>query len=359
MKVLYIVLNSLNRKDSGSGIRPNCMLQALKDRGHEVYVCSGSQDIRDGASRKAAVMKARAWVEENNPDFCYIESSTYPIIHHCDYSMIRYLVRKKIPTSYFYRDVYRKFPELFQTRKGWKNEVKEFFLRQLQKYTDHVLHKIKVVYFPGQGYADCFRFKRAELLPPAGEVCFPETFANSNTCIYVGGITELYGFPLMMDAFRILNKDGIRFKLILVCREKEFKQFYKEPDVPQWLEVHHVSGDDLIPLYHRADLGLLALRYNDYAHLQIGIKLFQYVGYGLPVLSTNVHTMAKIIEENGFGEVAEDNAADYAAAIERMLTDREKLDYYRRTMRHNMETKHLWVHRIDKIVEDMTGVKPQ
>ena len=50
----------------------------------------------------------------------------------------------------------------------------------------HVLHKIKVVYFPGQGYADCFNFKRAELLPPAGEVCFPETFANSNTCIYVG-----------------------------------------------------------------------------------------------------------------------------------------------------------------------------
>ena len=220
-----------------------------------------------------------------------------------------------------------------------------------------MLHKIDVVYFPAQGYAEGFNYKRIEMLPPAGQICFPEKFADSNTCIYVGGITDLYGFPLMMDAFRILNKDGIRYKLILVCREAEFKQFYAEKDVPEWLEVHHVSGNDLIPLYHRADLGLLALRYNEYAHLQVGIKLFQYVGYGLPVLSTNVKTMARIISENGFGEVAEENAEDYAAAIERMLGDRERLNGYRRTMKKNMEEKHLWVHRIDKIVADMMEVK--
>ena len=29
MKVLYIVLGDLSRKDSGSGVRPNCMLKAL------------------------------------------------------------------------------------------------------------------------------------------------------------------------------------------------------------------------------------------------------------------------------------------------------------------------------------------
>ena len=58
-------------------------------------------------------------------------------------------------------------------------------------------------------------------------------------------------------------------------------------------------------------------------------------------------------------EVAEDNAEDYAAAIARMLGDREKLDHYRTVMKKNMLTKHQWVHRVDKIVEDMTGVKPQ
>lgn len=359
MKVLYVVLNDLSRKDSGSGIRPNKMLQAFKDRGHELYILSGSQDFNHAKERKAKVQAAMEWLKENTPDLCYIESSTYPILNHCDYQLIRYLAKRKIPTSYFYRDLYRIFPELFQTRKGWKNEVKEFFLRGLQKHTDRVLSKIDVVYFPGQGYADHFDYARRELLPPASEVNFPEKHPDNNTCIYVGGVTDLYGFPLIMDTFRILNKDGMKYRLILVCREKEFKNYSDGKNLPEWLEVHHVSGDALVPLYHRADLGLLALRYNDYAHLQIGIKLFQYVGHGLPVLSTNVRTMAQIIAENDFGEVAEDNPEDYAAAIVRMLSDKEKLNYYRTTMKENMLTKHQWVHRVDKIVEDLTGVKPE
>jgi glycosyltransferase involved in cell wall biosynthesis len=81
------------------------------------------------------------------------------------------------------------------------------------------------------------------------------------------------------------------------------------------------------------------------------------VGHGLPVLSTNVYTMGKIITENGFGQVAEEDPKAYAAAIEDMLSNREKLNSYRQTMKKSMEEKHLWVHRIDKIVEDMTGVR--
>lgn len=359
MKVLYIVLGDLNRKDSGSGVRPNCMLRAFQERGHELYVLSGSQNIGDGTIRREAVKKAKEWVEANRPDFCYIESSTYPIMHSCDYGMIRYLHRKKIPTSYFYRDIYRILPNLVNKRAGLKNRVKDYFLGLLQKYTDHMLRRVDVVYFPSDRFTRYFNYKRMELLPPAGEVMPVQEHPVTNTCIYVGGVSDFYGFPLMMEAFRILNADGIKYRLILVCREKEYRAAYGGQTVPEWLEVHHVSGKDLEPLYARADLGLLALRYNEYSHLCIGIKLFQYVGYGLPVLSTNVYTMAKIIRENDFGEVAEENAEDYAAAIQRMLGDREKLGEYRRAMRKNMEEKHLWVHRVDKIVADMTGAEPK
>ena len=113
MKVLYVVLNDLSRKDSGSGIRPNKMLQAFRDRGHELYVLSGSQDFKDAKERRAKVRAAMEWMKENTPDFCYIESSTYPILNHCDYLLIRYLAKRKIPTSYFYRDLYRVFRYMF------------------------------------------------------------------------------------------------------------------------------------------------------------------------------------------------------------------------------------------------------
>ena len=214
------------------------------------------------------------------------------------------------------------------------------------------------MYFPSVRFTDYFSYKRMELLPPAGEIKVNSIGRElTKTCIYVGGVTDFYGFPLLMDAFRILNANDIKYKLILVCRETEFRNIYKDKEIPDWLEVHHVSGKALEPLYEKADIGLLALRYNVYSNLCIGIKLFQYIGYGLPVLSTNVYTMGNIIRENGFGMTCEDNPEDYAKAIETMLANRETLDGYRTSMKKNMEERHLWVHRVDKIVSDLTCTK--
>lgn len=360
MKVLYVVLNSLDRMDSGSGLRPNKMLQAFRERGHELYVLSGSQNFRNAAERKAKVKAAMAWLRENTPDFCYIESSTYPILNHCDYQLIRYLAKRKIPTSYFYRDIYKVIPGVVQqARKGLVNRGKDLFLQLLQKHTDRVLRKLDIIYFPSQRFTDYFSYKRMELLPPAGEVKFFPEHPNGKTCIYVGGVSEFYGYPLMLEAFRLLNRDGVKYRLILVCREAEYKKVYGGEPLPPWLEVHHASGAALEPLYARADAGLMALGYNEYSHLCIGIKLFQYLSYGLPVVSTNVYTMGAIIRENGFGILAEPDARSYADAIRQMLDDDGKLHSYRAVIREKMEQRHLWVHRVDKVVEDLTGVKPE
>ena len=359
MKILYIVIGDLSIVDNGAGVRPNCMLNAFIKRKHEIYVLSGSQNLNMRKSRAEEIRKAKKWVTENSPDLCYIESSTYPIIHHCDYSMIRFLKRRKIPIGYFYRDIYRILPNIVQKkRSGIKNRVKDLFLSLLQKYTDFQLKNADIVYFPGKRFTDYFSYRRMELLPPAGEIKVNSAGRKiTNTCIYVGGVSSFYGFPLLMETFKILNAKETKYKLILVCRENEFRTNYQEDSIPDWLEVHHVSGRDLEPLYERADIGLLALKYNVYSHLCIGIKLFQYVGYGLPVLSTNVHTMGNIIRENCFGKTCDDNPEDYARAITEMLSNRDSLDKYRVSMMKSMEDRHLWVHRVDKIVEDLAPIK--
>ena len=359
MKILYIVIGDLNIVDSGARVRPNCMLNALLARNHEVYVLSGSQNINMRKLRHEQVVKAKQWVKENSPDICYIESSTYPIIHHCDYSMIRFLKRRGIPTAYFYRDIYRILPNVVQKkRSGIKNKIKDVFLNLLQRYTDYQLKKTDIVYFPSIRFTDYFSYKRMELLPPAGEIKINSIGRElTKTCIYVGGVSDFYGFSLLMDAFKILNASENKYKLILVCREAEFLNMYKDEVIPEWLEVHHVSGKALEPLYEKADIGLLTLRYNVYSHLCIGIKLFQYIGYGLPVLSTNVYTMGNIIRENGFGKTCEDNPEDYAKAISEMLSNKTALDDYRKSMLKSMEERHLWVHRVDKIISDLAPLK--
>ena len=353
MKILYIIIGDLGNLSSGSGLRPNCMYNAFLERGHTVYVLAGFEGRGQGKNRAKEVEKAKIWVEENKPDLCYIESSTYPMLHQCDYDMIRYLNKKKIPTSYFYRDFYRKFPELFPKRKGFINCLKEKYLDIMQCKTDKILRYIDIVYFPSEQCFKYFSYKSMKALPPAGTLCFLPEHKITNTCIYVGGVSEFYGFPLLLKTFELLNKDEDVYKLILVCREREFKSLNTDISKYSWLEVHHASGKELEPLYEKSDVGLLTLTDNEYSNLAVGTKLFQYLSYGLPVVSTNSLAMATIINNNGFGEVSKHTPEAFACAIKRLLENQEQYNVYKTNVKQNMADRNLWVHRVDTIVNDL------
>lgn len=353
MKVLYITIGELGDLSAGSGLRPSCMYRAFLDRGHEVYVLSGHEGRNESGQRAEDVKKAKAWVEANQPDLCYIESSTYPMLHSCDYGMIRFLHKKKIPTGYFYRDFNRRFPTLFPRRSGVSGWLKEIYLDLMQWRTDRILKLLNTVYFPSEQCFPYFQYRNMKALPPAGERTFLPSHENSHTCIYVGGISERYGLQLLLDSFRLLNGEGNDYHLILVCRESEFKNASVPNPLPAWLEVRHTSGDDLVRSYEQADLGLIALEPNEYAQFAVCIKLFQYLSYGIPVLSTDVAAMREIIQKNHFGKVAPYDAEAYAQAIRDLLGNHEQMEFYRASIEKNMVDHNLWVHRVDQIVEDL------
>lgn len=359
-KVLYIMHGDLGQLSSGSGVRPAAMYRAFLDRGWEVHLLSGYCGRGEEKQRRAEVRKAEAWMRENRPAFCYIESSTYPIMYHCDYALIRLLCREGIPTAYFYRDFYRRFPTLFPRRKGFVNKLKETYLDFLQWRTDRVLRNMNIVYFPSEGAFQYFSFRDMRTLPPAGELsgvspgdAFPPE--GPRTAIYVGGVSQRYGTLMLLDAFSILNKDGVRYPLILVCREGEFEKAFPGYEIPPWLELRRASGKELEPLYARASLGLLTLEPNEYTQMAVGTKLFQYISYGLPVLSTGTAAMKALIEENAFGRTAPYDAAAFAAAVKALLDDTEALREYRRQGLESLAERHLWAHRVDRIAADLLG----
>lgn len=292
------------------------MYKAFLERGHEVKMLCGNCGRGRGKFRSKDVKKIIEWLNQTKPDICYIESSTYPIIHSCDYRLLRDIKRKRIPTAYFYRDFFRKFPELYPRRRGFVNYFKEMFLNIMQKRTDSAIRKLDIIYFPSSECFSYFHYKNMKDLPPAGEIHHvPRHNDNNRVAIYVGGVSESYGIALLLEAFRILNRKDVLYQLILVCRAKELEKYQKLFCDEEWLKIYHAKGEELEELYQRAEIGLLALRSNEYNNLAVGTKLFQYVSYGLPVVSTNVSAMKRLIEKNYFGIVAPDNPADYAAAI--------------------------------------------
>lgn len=355
MKILYVTYTDLDNVSSGSGVRPACMYRAFQERGHEVYLLSGVCGRGHGKQRKAAVAKAVQWLETNQPDLCYIESPTYPIMDKCDYDLIRLLKKKKIPTGYFYRDAYRLFPDLFPKRTGFVNSLKELYLDILQWCTDRVLRNVDVVYYPSRYMFGYFSFKCMKTLPPAGEVSFLPHHKNTKTCVYVGGISERYGLPLMLEAFQLLNRDEVKYKLIMVCRKPEYEKEKARIGQPEWLEVYHASGKELEQYYARADAGIIALFPNAYHKPAVTIKLFQYISYGLPVISTDVAASKELIDTYQLGVTAPYDVQAFADAIRYMLDTPGVLEQYRNSAMKALQESHLWVHRVDQIVSDLTG----
>ena len=359
-RALYVVHGDLERVSSAPAVRQGAMYRALQERGWNVFLVSGFIGRGEGLQRQREIDRAIAWMREGRPDFCYIESSTYPIMYHCDYALIRLLRREGIPTAYFYRDCYRRFPKLFPRRKGFVNRLKETWLDILQWRTDRVLRNVDIVYFPSEGTFQYFPFRDMRALPPAGELsgvspdaAFPPEGPRAS--IYVGGVSGNYNTRMLLEAYSILNRDGAHYPLILVCREGEFENAFPDYEIPPWLELRHASGKDLEPLYAKASLGLLAAVRTEYTKMAVAVKLFQYVGYGLPVFFTDDEAMKKLIDENSFGRTAPHDAESFAAAAKALLDDAEALRRFRQSALKSLTEKHLWVHRVDQIAADLLG----
>lgn len=341
---------------SGSSVRPYKILEAMKDEGHEVLLLSGDQT---GKNRNRSVKEIWSQIHNNKPDICYIESPVYPIMKHSDRKLIKYIHNLNIPIGYFYRDFYRKFPEQFPHKKRRFGKIKDAYLDYLQNATDKVLNFCDIVYFPSLKCSELFHYSDMRALPPA---CSPNYHAGIKsinfTCIYVGGILNQYDGRLLLDSFHELYKMDRRYHLIMICRETEWNSLqHKLKDAP-WLEVHHVSGEDLKPFYQRACLGVVIpntkMLYNTFL---VSVKLFEYIGEGLPVVSVNGSAMKEIIENDKIGITCESDPKQMAFAINSIMTNNNKYKEFQKQVVNVSQNKHTWQSRVRTIIRDLESYK--
>ena len=357
MLILYITYVDMNGASSGSAVRPQKMYRAFLDEGHEVKLLSGSQQRRDRKTRAAAVRETRQWLRENRPDICYIESPSIPITFRFDISLIREIHRMGIPIGYFYRDFYWKFPELYPRRKSFAGRLKDIWVDYLQRRTDSVLRCADIVYFPSEECKTYFSYADMRPLPPAGENRLSERCPEEKTCIYVGGLGGGYGIGMLLEAFGRLNAAENRYRLILVCREAEWASFQSPYRDAPWLEVHHTSGEGLEPLYARAAVSAIPVRPTPYTHFAVNVKLFDYLGHGLPMVVTDARAISAIVRENGIGLVVPYDADAMAMALQSVMDSPEKRKALENRCAEALQNGNLWTHRVRRLTGDLREKK--
>ncbi|TQL51420.1 glycosyltransferase [Ornithinicoccus hortensis] len=313
------------RAGSGSGVRPVKMHQAFHDLGYDVIGITGY-----GAQRRRAVRELAGQLKDGlRVDFAYGENSTMPTVltesHHLpthplvDLRLLHLCRRHGIPTGMFYRDVYWRFPEYLER----VNRVVALGTRTLYHAELVAFRALDRVYLPSLQIADYvphLRPGQAAALPPGGAVVDAPSTSTELTVLYVGNLSSYYRMQPMVRA--VAQTPGVRMLLCTPPEAWEAVRGEYEQLLGDRVEVVHRRGEGLRGLFERSDVCSLVVEPSEYRDFASPVKLYEYLGYGKPVLASAGTLAAETVAGAGLGWSVPYDEEQVRALLTRLRDDR-------------------------------------
>ncbi|MGG3925097.1 glycosyltransferase [Metabacillus fastidiosus] len=369
--IVYFPYELQKNPKSGSGVRPKRIVEAFKryctEKELELVLISGTT-----SERERLIEQYKEQNRFSDALFCYMENSTMPYWFtdpdrkpkklKMDSDFWTLLKKHHIPISLFYRDVYWKFDDMYVPPKGIKflrYLMRKVYERELKTYEKSV----DLLYLPSLEMNRYVGWKGTiSELPPGMEDVQTEqrelALEKPFQAVFVGGISDQIGILMMLESFKQINEKETVVKLELVCRKEEYNKYKEMQQYEQysWLNVRHLSGDELIDIYKHTHIALIPREKNAYHDFAVPVKLFEYLSYHLPVAATDCDAQARILTEQGFGTVSNVDKDHYAQAVLDLLqTDRYK--EAKQQIEQNAKKNHSWYARVCQVAKDMENIR--
>lgn len=340
----------------GGGVRPVRMLRAFEELG-EVTVVSGH-----AAERKAHIATVQREVRQGvRWDICYSESSTMPTAltepHHLpthpllDFAFFARLRRARIPVGLFYRDIQWRFPiygrGLNPLRKAAALAMYRYDLAAYARTVD-------VLFLPSLPMADHVPLPvrvPVVALPPGHEVdepAQPPPSAPGLRLFYVGGLSDNYRLGAFLEAVHRVPE----VHLTLCCRLEEW-----ELARPRYaavlgtnIEVVHEPAERLAPLFAQSHIGVLATEPQPYWTFAAPLKLYEYLGNGLPVIAAEGSLAGQFVAERGVGWTRPWTADSYEQLLRQLVAQPEVVEKVRRRVLEE-RPRHSWRARAEQAAQ--------
>ena len=128
---------------------------------------------------------------------------------------------------------------------------------------------------------------------------------DDNKClvIFVGSFSDFYDIKCIFDAAKILSEDGRAHFLIVGSGKDEIKFHKLAQSLPNLTMTGWIDFQDVCKLLKVSDIGLVA--YSKNATMSLPNKPFEYMAFGLPLLSSLKGELESIIRENKIGKIYE------------------------------------------------------
>ncbi|HTW96203.1 MAG TPA: glycosyltransferase [Candidatus Methylomirabilis sp.] len=187
----------------------------------------------------------------------------------------------------------------------------------------------------------------------------PEEKLHSNQLIFTGSIGAENGVGLLVEMMSLVLKNIPDCRLIIMGagpEEGELKKKIISMDlqssinflgfVPDRKQIEKIQSESCIALAPYPDLKDSTKKYGDV------MKIREYFARGLPVVTTSIPPISKVIREMPAGLVAEYNKESFSEAIVKLLRDKE---LYRkcRANAHLLAQENTWQNNISEAINKM------
>ncbi|WP_296498648.1 glycosyltransferase [uncultured Actinomyces sp.] len=359
---------------AASMLRPLAMRRAFADLGYRIMEVTGY-----AAQRRRAM--ARVWAAiaaGERIEFVYSENATIPNalteprhlpVHPVlDAAFFRHCQRSGVPVGVFYRDVYWRFPRF---REGI-NPILEAGLQvayrsELMAFDKAGLH----LFLPSRAMARHVPHvdpARMSALPPGapdvepGGACGNGNDGSDGSDD--GGDLELLFVGVLQDNYRldaclraVSRAPGTRVTLCVRQETWEETREHYTPLLPAGrADVVHRSGSDLLPLYERADLGVLFTEPNPYWDFAVPYKLYEYLAHELPVIAVRGTQTGRLVEEMRIGWVLDYDTDALSGLLRRLREAPEEIEAVRRRMRQVLPDQ-TWRARARTVAQVLGGTE--
>lgn len=345
-KIIYITYVDFDNLTSGSSVRPKKMYDAFRELDYEITLLTGLQNRY--FERIKNIFKVYKEIRKSEYAYCYVEPPAGPVFNIFDHLLLFYIKNvKKVPIGLFYRDAYWKFADWYDL-KGFKR----FIVNTMHRFDWLVFNNTcKVIYFPSETMEELFNVKgKSDTLPPGAEekIYIDKDNFSNKSLIYVGAVGGNNGVDLLLQAFDSINSNEKLVNLTLIVREvnEDIKKYLDK----EWLKVATgVSGIDMLSKYYEeASYAVIPRKIDLYMDFAVPIKLYEYISFGIPIISTNCKEIAKILKGNNLGLVAEDNVESLGDIINKAFEEEEYYKEYKKNLKEYVSNNN-WKARIEKV----------
>ncbi len=368
-KIIFHIPNYIDeKKTSGSQIRPMKMLNAFINVGYEVDTVMGY-----GQERKKSIKLIKYKIKQGvKYDFAYSESSTMPTLltekHHfptkpfLDFGFFQFLKNHQIGIGLFYRDIHWRFKQ-YEKVSFHKRAISILFYHyDICQYN----HLLNILFLPSSNMAKSIPNlelqQKIYSLPPGCQIkSSPDSndkkqltrkFINRKfKLLYVGGILPpLYDLRPMIQ----MIKNTHSASLTLVCRQQEWLQFKNDYKINELnnIDIIHACGHELDPIYAAADIFVIVWRYNPYLDFAMPVKLFEALGYGLPIITSAGSAVARFVKENDVGWIVS-NSDELSQLISYLQNNLDELMARKKRVKQ-IRHKHTWSARAETVAKVLT-----